>query len=56
VKPIDQDCRVFWAGHGCNLDRGHEGDHHCDEGCMVPTPDTHIFGEDADCHCPECTP
>jgi hypothetical protein len=24
-------CRVYWGSHGCDLERGHEGD--CDCGC-----------------------
>jgi len=24
------DCRVYWGSHGCNLERGHDGPHHCD--------------------------
>ena len=24
-------CRIYWGSHGCDLERGHEGNHRC--GC-----------------------
>ncbi len=28
---MSEGCRVYWGSHGCDLERGHEGD--CDCGC-----------------------
>ena len=24
------ECRVYWGSHGCDLPRGHDGEHVCD--------------------------
>lgn len=30
---MTHDCRVYWGSHGCDLERGHAGEHIC--GCSV---------------------
>jgi hypothetical protein len=34
---VNERCRVYWGTHGCNLERGHEGQHLCDCTC-----ETHV--------------
>ena len=56
-------CRTYWGTHGCDLTRGHDGDHFCgcctcashpdpDSGCVGAAPfygpRTSFFGEDVD--------
>lgn len=34
-------CNVFWGSHGCDLEEGHEGLHHC-LSCCEPENDSHM--------------
>lgn len=45
-----EDCRVYWASHGCCLKRGHEGECYCDceDGPQERHPGTVFYGEDAE--------
>jgi hypothetical protein len=51
----DHGCRVYWGHCGCDLYRGHDGNHvgiHVDDGDQITVhairPDyPHLFGEDA---------
>ena len=36
------ECRVYWASHGCEHQRGHDGPHTCD--CGEDSTDHPIFG------------
>jgi hypothetical protein len=48
MTEVRQDCRVYWGSHGCDLERGHDGQHVC--GCGTPPyygADTNFYGEDA---------
>lgn len=40
-------CRVYWASHGCKLERGHRGPHRCDPDCPPIDPRYEPYGEDA---------
>lgn len=42
----DPPCRVYWGTHGCELQRGHEGQHDC--GCC-DCPDHDADHEDTGC-------
>jgi hypothetical protein len=56
---VESECRVYWGSHGCDLERGHTGEHVCllcydpdDAGGYVGAPpyygpDTQFYGEDA---------
>lgn len=41
-----RDCRVYWGHSGCDLERGHEGDHADASGNRVTVHDAYLFGED----------
>lgn len=43
---VERRCRVYWGSHGCQLDRGHEGPHRCDDDCPSPERYSVLFGED----------
>lgn len=34
-------CPVFWGSHGCDLERGHDGQHLC-RACCFPESDLHM--------------
>ena len=44
----EENCRVYWASHGCDRPRGHDGPHWCD--CCDCPPGTHPHGEEG-CLC-----
>lgn len=47
APPAGQEpCRVYWGSHGCNLQRGHDGEHRCDDGCPPIDDYEAVFGED----------